>query len=122
MIATEVRAWSTDPINRELVEKLGAAGVRLLDDVDDEVASDLLAGETFVVSGTVHGFTREEAQMAIESRGGKATSSVSGKTTALVVGESPGASKSRKAEELGVLIIDGETFKKVLAEGVSVLG
>ena len=122
VIATEVRAWSTDPINRELVEKLGAAGVRLLDDVDDEVASDLLAGETFVVSGTVPGFTREEAQMAIESRGGRATSSVSGKTTALVVGESPGASKSRKAEELGIPIIDGETFKKVLAEGVSVLG
>ncbi len=122
VIATEVRTWSTDPVNRELVEKLGAAGVRLLDDVEDDVASDLLAGETFVVSGTVPGFTREQAQVAIESRGGKATGSVSGKTTALVVGESPGASKSRKAEELGIPIIDGEIFKKVLAEGVSVLG
>ena len=122
VIATEVRTWSTDPVNRELVEKLGAAGVRLLDDVEDDVASDLLAGETFVVSGTVPGFTREQAQVAIESRGGKATGSVSGKTTALVVGESPGASKSRKAEELGIPIINGEIFKKVLAEGVSVLG
>ncbi len=121
VIAAEVRAWSTDPVNRELVEKLGAAGVRLLDDVEDDVASDLLAGETFVVSGTVPGFTREEAQVAIESRGGRATSSVSGKTTALVVGESPGASKSRKAEELGIPIIDGDTFRRILAEGVSAL-
>ena len=121
VIAAEVRAWSTDPVNRELVEKLGAAGVRLLDDVEDDVVSDLLAGETFVVSGTVPGFTREEAQVAIESRGGRATSSVSGKTTALVVGESPGASKSRKAEELGIPIIDGDTFRRILAEGVSAL-
>jgi DNA ligase (NAD+) len=121
VIAAEVRAWSTDPVNRELAEKLGAAGVRLLDDVEDDVASDLLAGETFVVSGTVPGFTREEAQVAIESRGGRATSSVSGKTTALVVGESPGASKSRKAEELGIPIVDGDTFRRILAEGVSAL-
>ena len=121
VIAAEVRAWSTDPVNRELVEKLGAAGVRLLDDVEDDVVSDLLAGETFVVSGTVPGFTREEAQVAIESRGGRATSSVSGKTTALVVGESPGASKSRKAEELGIPIVDGDTFRRILAEGVSAL-
>jgi DNA ligase (NAD+) len=121
VIAAEVRAWSTDPVNRELVEKLGAAGVRLLDDVEDDVVSDLLAGETFVLSGTVPGFTREEAQVAIESRGGRATSSVSGKTTALVVGESPGASKSRKAEELGIPIVDGDTFRRILAEGVSAL-
>lgn len=121
VIATEVRTWSTDPVNRGLIDKLGAAGVRLVDDVDHDVASDLLTGTTFVVSGTVPGFTREEAQVAIESRGGKATSSVSGKTTALVVGESPGESKSRKAEELGIPVIDGDTFKKVLAEGVSAL-
>ena len=122
VIAAEVHRWSADPVNRGLVEKLGAAGVRLVDEVDEDIVSDLLAGATFVVSGTVPGFTREEAQMAIESRGGKATSSVSGKTTALVVGESPGASKSRKAEELGIPIIDGVTFKRVLTEGVSALG
>lgn len=121
VIAAEVGRWSADPVNRELVEKMGAAGVRLVDETDDTIESDLLAGATFVVSGTVPGFTREAAQVAIESRGGKATSSVSGKTTALVVGESPGASKSQKAEQLGIPIIDGETFKKVLAKGVSVL-
>lgn len=122
VIASEVRAWSTDPANRDLVEKLGRAGVRLIDEIDDEVLSDLLAGATFVVSGSVEGFSRPEAQAVIEARGGKATSSVSSRTTALVVGDSPGASKTRKAEELGVLIIDGATFKRLLAEGLSVLG
>ncbi|MDH3190754.1 MAG: NAD-dependent DNA ligase LigA, partial [Acidimicrobiia bacterium] len=122
VIAAEVVAWSSDPANRELVQKLGDAGVRMEEERDETVASDLLAGSTFVVSGTVEGFTREEAQAAIEARGGKAAGSVSGKTTALIVGASPGASKSRKAEELGIPIIDGEVFKRLLTEGVSVLG
>jgi DNA ligase (NAD+) len=122
IIASGVVEWSTDPDNQKLVEKLGAAGVRLYDEVDETVAGGLLAGATFVISGTVEGFSREEAEAAIEARGGKATSSVSGKTTALVVGDSPGASKTRKAEELGTPIIDGEVFRKVLEEGLSALG
>lgn len=122
IIAAGVAEWADDPVNRALVEKLGAAGVRLEEERDEEgPASDLLAGATFVVSGTIEGFTREEAEAAIQSRGGKATGSVSGKTTALVVGESPGASKTRKAEEVGVPIIDGETFTRLLEEGLSVL-
>ncbi len=120
-IARGVAEWSADPINRDLVAKLGKAGVRLEEEVEAGVAGDLLAGATFVVSGTVEGFTREEAQAAIEVRGGKATGSVSSKTTALIVGDSPGASKTRKAEELGIPILDGETFKKLLETGLSVL-
>ena len=84
-------------------------------------AGDLLAGATFVVSGTIEGFSREEAQAAIEARGGKATSSVSGKTTALFVGDSPGASKTRKAEELGIPILDGDAFRRMLDEGLSAI-
>jgi len=121
-IARGVFEWAADPVNRDLVAKLGQAGVRLEDEVEAGVAGDLLAGATFVVSGSVEGFTREEAQAAIEQRGGKATGSVSSKTTALIVGESPGASKTRKAEEVGVPIIDGDTFKKLLEKGLSVLG
>ncbi len=121
VIAAGVAEWSADSANQELIEKLGAAGVRLTDEVDGSVPGDLLAGSTFVVSGTVEGFTREEAQSAIESRGGKAASSVSGKTTALIVGDSPGASKTKKAEEIGIPIIDGQTFKKLLEKGLSVL-
>jgi DNA ligase (NAD+) len=121
VIAAGITEWSADSANRELVEKLGAAGVRLSEDGPDDVASDLLTGATFVVSGTIEGFTREEAQAAIEQRGGKATASVSGKTTALVVGESPGASKTAKAEELGIPVIDGEAFKELLEKGLSAL-
>jgi len=121
-IARGVFEWAADPVNSDLVAKLGRAGVRLEDEVEAGVAGDLLAGATFVVSGSVEGFTREEAQAAIEQRGGKATGSVSSKTTALIVGESPGASKTRKAEEVGVPIIDGDTFKKLLEKGLSVLG
>ncbi len=121
VIAAEVRGWSTDPANRQLVEKLGAAGVRLADPVEDTMVSDLLAGSTFVVSGTLEGMTREGAEAAVEARGGKVTGSVSSRTTALVVGESPGASKSRKAEELGIPIIDASTFRRVLDEGLQAL-
>ncbi|HEY5889521.1 MAG TPA: helix-hairpin-helix domain-containing protein, partial [Acidimicrobiia bacterium] len=121
VIAKGVAEWSAELANQELVEKLGLAGVRLTEDVDTTVPGDLLVGATFVVSGTVEGFTREEAQAAIETRGGKAASSVSGKTTALIVGDAPGASKTRKAEEMNIPIIDGPTFKKLLDKGLSVL-
>jgi DNA ligase (NAD+) len=121
VIASAVVEWSNDPANQELVEKLGAAGVKLVEEMDELVAGDMLEGAIFVISGTVEGFTREEAQAAIEARGGKATGSVSGKTTALIVGDAPGASKTRKAEELGVPIIDGETFRKMLEVGLEVV-
>jgi len=121
IIARGVAEWAADPVNRDLVAKLGRAGVRLEDEVEEGVSVDLLAGAVFVVSGTIAGFTREEAQTAIEQRGGKATSSVSSKTTALIVGESPGASKTRKAEELGIPILDGDQFEKVLEQGLSAL-
>ncbi|HZD23214.1 MAG TPA: NAD-dependent DNA ligase LigA [Acidimicrobiia bacterium] len=121
VIAAGVAEWSSDPANRELVEKLGAAGVNLSDEQTEEVASDLLAGATFVVSGTIEGFTRDEARAVIEERGGKATGSVSGKTTALIVGDSPGVSKLNKATDLGIPIIDGEVFKRLLDKGLAVL-
>jgi DNA ligase (NAD+) len=120
-IAKGVAEWSADPVNRDLVAKLGLAGVRLEEEVEGGVEGGLLAGATFVVSGTVEGFTRDEAQAAIEQRGGKATGSVSSKTTALIVGDSPGASKTRKAEELGIPIVDGETFKQLLEKGLSAI-
>jgi DNA ligase (NAD+) len=121
VIAAGVVEWSSDPANRQLVQKLGAAGVRLEEDVEESAGSSLLQGATFVVSGSIQGYTREEAQTAIEKRGGKSTGSVSGKTTALVVGESPGASKLSKAEELGVPILGADRFDRLLEEGLSVL-
>ncbi|MEX0865629.1 MAG: NAD-dependent DNA ligase LigA [Acidimicrobiia bacterium] len=121
VIAAEVRAWSVDPANRELVEKLARAGVRLADPVEPTAGPGALTGATFVISGTLDGLSREEAEAAVEARGGKAAGSVSSKTTALVVGDSPGASKAKKAEVLGIPVIDGATFRRVLDEGLSVL-
>jgi DNA ligase (NAD+) len=121
VIAAGVVEWSSDPANRELVERLGGAGVRLEEEAQEGAGSDLLAGATFVVSGAIEGYTREEAQAAIEHRGGKTTGSVSGKTTALIVGESPGASKLTKAEEIGIPIVEAERFDQLLEEGLSVL-
>lgn len=121
VIASGVREWFDDAANAELVSKLGEAGVRLEEEPSEGVSSGLLEGCTFVVSGSIEGFTREEAQAAIEARGGKATGSVSSKTSALIVGDSPGASKTQKAEELGVPIVDATVFGKLLAEGPSAL-
>jgi DNA ligase (NAD+) len=95
--------------------------VRLAEEVEEGVEGDLLAGATFVVSGTIEGYTREEAQTALEQRGAKVTGSVSSKTTALIVGDSPGASKTAKAESEGIPILDAATFHELLEKGLSVL-
>ena len=70
-----------------------------------------------VVTGTLDGFNRDQAKEAITSRGGKAPGSVSKKTTAVVVGTEPGASKVTKAEELGVPVIDEAAFERLLDTG-----
>lgn len=112
IIARAVRDWFTDPDNRALLEKLVALGVRV-DEPGVGERDDSLTGLTFVVTGTLEEFTREEAIAAIESRGGKVTSSVSGKTAYVVVGANPG-SKASKAEELGVPILDEGAFNELL--------
>ncbi len=121
VIAKGVVEWTSDPVNSDLVAKLGAAGVRLVEEVDAEVAGDLLSGAIFVVSGAIDGFTREEAQAALEQRGAKVTGSVSSKTTALIVGDAPGASKTAKAEQLGIPVVGGEKFPALLESGLAVL-
>ncbi|NQW33389.1 MAG: NAD-dependent DNA ligase LigA, partial [Acidimicrobiaceae bacterium] len=76
-----------------------------------------LVGKAVVVTGTVEGFSREGAQEAITSRGGKSPGSVSAKTFALVVGSEPGVSKLTKAEQLNVPIINSADFLKLLETG-----
>ena len=80
-------------------------------------APQVLAGKAVVVSGTLEGYTREEAEAAIVARGGKSPGSVSAKTFALVVGDAPGASKVTKAESAGVPIIDESAFEQLLETG-----
>ncbi|MCA1735892.1 MAG: NAD-dependent DNA ligase LigA [Actinobacteria bacterium] len=122
VIANSVRAWSIDPDNIALVEKLQVAGVSVADEQGElDSLSDTLAGITIVVTGSLVGMTREEAEAAVVARGGKAAGSVSRKTSALVAGENPGASKVQKAEEAGVLVIDEPRFQRLLTDGQSAL-
>jgi DNA ligase (NAD+) len=79
--------------------------------------SQTLAGKTVVVTGAVPGYTREGAEEAIMARGGKSPGSVSKKTFVLVVGDAPGASKLKKAEEIGIATISAESFESLLQTG-----
>jgi len=72
-----------------------------------------LTGSTYVITGTLEGFSRDEARKALEAKGAKVADSVSKKTTGVVVGESPG-SKATKAEQLGVPVLDEAALKKLL--------
>ncbi|MEE8331460.1 MAG: NAD-dependent DNA ligase LigA [Acidimicrobiia bacterium] len=115
-LVASVQDWVGDAENRALVAKLERAGVRTEDPEPEGVDSTVLAGVTIVLTGTMRSMSREEAGNAVEDRGGKVTSSVSSKTTAVVVGESPG-SKATKAEELGRPILDEEAFLDLLENG-----
>lgn len=115
-IAASVVAWFRDTDNRQLIEKLRAAGVRFEDSVEVEEAGDSLVGVTLVITGSLRELSRDAAKAAVEERGGKVTGSVSGKTSALVAGASPG-SKLAKAEQFGIPILDEDAFRRLLDEG-----
>jgi DNA ligase (NAD+) len=117
VIAESVHTWFADPANRELVERLRSAGLNFTGETRADGQAKTLAGMSIVVTGTLDGFDREAAEAAIKSRGGKAPGSVSSKTTAVVVGEGPGASKLGKAEELGVPVLDEDGFRHLLDTG-----
>lgn len=116
VIAESVASFFQIPANVAVIERLREAGVNFEEPRGEEV-EQTLAGKTVVVTGTLENFTREEIEAAIVSRGGKAPNSVSKKTTAVVLGESPGASKLTKAEALGVPLIDEQQFVKLLETG-----
>lgn len=115
-IARSVVAWAAEDSNHRLVDKLSAAGVRLADPEPTGVDTSLLDGVTIVLTGTLEGFTRDEARSAVEDRGGKVTGSVSGRTSALVAGANPG-SKLAKAESLDVPVLDEAGFARLLEDG-----
>lgn len=116
-IAASVRAWAVAPDTAPLIEKLRDGRVRLADEEPDVKVGDLLAGVTLVITGTLAAYSRDESKAAVEERGGKVTGSVSNKTTAVVAGESPGGAKMTKAAELGIPVIDEESFERLLAAG-----
>lgn len=115
-IAKSLHEYFANETNLAIIERLRAAGVDFAGPEVEEV-DQTLEGLTVVVSGGLENFSRDGAKDAITSRGGKAPGSVSKKTTALVVGASPGASKVTKAEELGVPILDEAGFVELLETG-----
>lgn len=120
VIAASVADFFADDTNNALVDRLVAAGVNTTGPVVDpaiESVEAVLEGRSVVVTGTLEGYTRDEAAAAITSRGGKSPGSVSKSTYALVVGESPGASKLTKADKLGIPVLDAEAFEELLATG-----
>ncbi len=122
VIAASVVRWLASAVNRSVVERLRSAGVNLTEpsgavSTTDAKRPQTLAGKSVVVTGTLEGWTREEAEEAILARGGKSPGSVSKKTFALVVGESPGAAKVTKAEQLGVPVLEGTAFGRLLESG-----
>ena len=119
-IAAAVTEWFTVDWHRAIVDKWRSAGVRMADARDASVPRTL-EGLTIVVTGSLAGFSRDDAKEAIVARGGKASGSVSKKTDYVVAGDSPG-SKHDKAVELGVTILDEDGFAKLLAEGPSESG
>ncbi|WP_314719981.1 NAD-dependent DNA ligase LigA [uncultured Actinomyces sp.] len=116
-IAASWTDWLAVDWHREVLRQWEAAGVRTADDVPAGAgAAQTLAGLTVVVTGTLSRFTRDGAKEAIISRGGKASGSVSRRTSYVVVGENAG-SKEAKARDLGLSILDEEGFERLLAKG-----
>ncbi len=117
VIAESLRAWFTIPTNQAMIEKLRVAGVNFAAPVvDTPDAPQTLTGRTFVLTGGLEGYTRDQAEAEINARGGKVTSSVSKKTSFVLVGENPGT-KLAKAEQLGVTLLDEAAFVHLLEHG-----
>ena len=115
VLAASVRSFFDQPANRELIVAFRNAGLKLIGEPKRAPAGPQpLAGKTYVITGELSGMSREEAQAKLEALGAKVTGSVSKKTTALIVGSEPGASKSEKAQALGVPTLDEEGFLDLL--------
>ncbi len=116
IIAESVVAWFSVDENRQLVERLRAAGLNV---VGPEASRkpQTLAGMSVVVTGGLEAYTREEVEAVIKAHGGKSPGGVSKKTTAVVVGDGAGASKLTKATDLGIPVLDEAGFEHLLATG-----
>ncbi|RJF41581.1 NAD-dependent DNA ligase LigA [Actinomyces sp. 2119] len=118
-IAASWVEWREVEWHREILQRWKAAGVRARDDVGQvarEVPARVLEGLTVVITGSLNGLTRDEAKEAVVARGGKASGSVSRRTSYVVAGERAGAKETR-ARKLGVPVLDEEEFTRLLADG-----
>jgi DNA ligase (NAD+) len=113
--AEAIAEWFADEANRRLVEELRSLGLHF--EIGDELkpVEGPLTGHTYVITGTLENFTRDEAAAALEAQGAKVLNSVSGKTTGLIVGEDPGNSKLTKARKVEVPLLTEEDLKQLLS-------
>ena len=115
VIAESVISFFHEPINREIVERLRAAGLQMAISSDAKaMMSDKLAGKSIVISGVFQHHSRDEYKKLIEQNGGKNVSSISKKTDFVFAGENMGPSKLQKAQDLGIKIINEEEFLKMI--------
>ena len=111
--AEGIAEWFSDEANLKLIEELRSLGLRF--EAGDELkpVEGPLSGKTYVITGTLESFTRDEAAKALEEKGAKISNSVSKKTAGLIVGEDPG-SKLKKAQDADVPILDEDALKKLV--------
>jgi DNA ligase (NAD+) len=111
--AEAIAEWFSDEENRRLVAELRELGLRFESGDEVKPIEGPLSGQTYVITGTLEAFSREEAAAALQAKGAKVSNSVSKKTAGLVVGEEPG-SKLQKAQRAGVPILDEQALKRLL--------
>jgi DNA ligase (NAD+) len=117
IIAQSVYEYARDDESRQRMALMATAGVALREPVAASAVAATLQGRAVVVTGSVAGYTRDEATAAIVARGGTSPGSVSAKTYCVVVGEAPGASKANRARDVGVPMISAESFEELLETG-----
>jgi DNA ligase (NAD+) len=115
--AEAIAEWFRDEDNRRLVEELRELGLRFEIAEEDKPVEGQLTGNSYVITGTLEAFTRDEAAARLEALGAKVSNSVSSKTTALIVGEDPGKSKLTKAEKAGIPQLDEAGLLELLGGG-----
>lgn len=114
-IAESVLNYFSSPENQEIISRLRAKGLKFKTDENERTRTNVLQGKTFVISGTFDLHSREEYKQMIEDNGGKNLSSVSAKTDYILAGHNMGPAKLEKARELGITIIDEQTFLEMIA-------
>ena len=114
VIAASVHDWLASDYGRGVIDRLAAVGVKLEVPEAERGSDGPLTGKTLVVTGTLAGYTRQEAEEAIRRAGGRASASVSKKTDYLIAGAEAG-SKLARAEKLGVVILDEAGFERLVA-------
>lgn len=120
-MAASLHDWFQVEWHQNIVDSWAKSGVTMEEDAPEETLAQTLEGLTIVVTGAVEGYTRESIKEAIMDRGGKATGSVSKNTSYLVNASGARSSKDKKAEELGIPVIDGEQFEALLHGGPEAL-